>query len=165
MTFKDWLVSKKLDEQPTSSNEIIDLLKLADQKIDDCEKMSACGVSAQTYHENVYMAAIPSAKAILRVSGYRTSEETKGGQDILFQCLTFTVYPNPKDIIVFGVARKLRKQSAYDSVAEVEPDATDLFNKVKKLRVDVESWIRKNHPRLLKSQTTEAAAANESPSS
>jgi hypothetical protein len=150
MLYKDWATKKKFEEQQTTAEEIRDLLKLADEKLKDCEIISETSVSADSYHSNVYSAAIPCATVILRASGYRITKQTDGGHELLFQCLGFTIDPGDKYGTSLQEARLLRNRTSYESVASIKKeDVKKLFDIVRKLRADVQRWLEKHHSELL----------------
>src|SRR6185437_4789882 len=115
--------------------------------IADCVTISATAVSPDTYHEIVYMAALPCCSAVLRASGYRTHSDVKGGHDILIQCLSFTLDLKLEYVKALQAARIERRKTAYDSVSGMDKNTVDaLLKKVRGLRAAVEKWIRDKHP-------------------
>ena len=151
MTLKDWAAKHNLAEEKPSREELGELLKLADEKIKDCEVISGAAVSLDTYHSNVYAISLPLATAPLRAEGYRTPKASDGGHSLLFQALTLTVDMKQKYSSPLQEARKTRNQTAYSSSvgSHNKPDIDKFFATVRELRADVEKWLRKEHPELM----------------
>lgn len=155
MTLKDWATKYSLKEEKTSPQEIAELLKLADQKLDDCRILSGAGVSMDHYHSSVYEASLPCATAALRAEGYRVPTASDGGHSLLFQALTFTVDKKSKYLNVLQEARKTRNQTTYSFVgSHKKTDIDSLFATIRELRTDVEKWIRKEHSDLILAEPT-----------
>jgi len=149
VTLKDWAIKYNLKEEKPSREEIADLLKLVDQKLEDCRIVAETSVSADHYHTTVYEAALPCAAAPLRAEGYRIPSASNGGHSLLFQALTFTVDKKLKYSDPLQEARKLRNQTVYTSIVSLnKPDISKLLTTVRELRGDVEKWLRKEHPEL-----------------
>lgn len=147
-----WAAEKGLVKSPATLQEISDLLANADQKIHDCDLISDSGISTDTYQSVVFSAAILLMKAVLRVSGYQTTKETSGGHDILVKCLGSTLDTRGKYGRVLEIARRVRQLTTYVAIGDADRKEVDgLFVLVKALRVDVEKYIRRNHPSLIKS--------------
>lgn len=155
VTFKDFATSKNLVEHKTTPGEIKALLQLTDQKIADAKRIGADKeISDITYHESVYYAAIPCSKASLLALGYRTTKETEGGHDLLFRALGFSVDFKGRYYSALSAARKTRQQTTYDAVANLDRSHINKFLElVGNLREEVEKWIRKKYPNLLKEET------------
>jgi len=150
VTFKDWATSKGLVEQETSRQEIAELFKLADETLNDCRILATTVVSAHSKYVIAYNAALACAEIPLRALGYRTKEDSKGGHNLIFQALDFSVDPKGQYIAKLQAARSIRRQVTYDSVGSVGlPDVVNLIDVVSSLRNAVEKWIRKEHPKLL----------------
>ena len=147
MKLKDWAVKKNLKEEETSNEEIAELLRLADQNLQDCEILSTTAISHDLYHSCVYRAALPLAKASLRAEGYRVSTAAEKGHIILLDALAFTVDKRSKYKTELHEARQVRNQTTYTSVTTDEKSDIDrLLRTVRELRVDVEKWLHKEHP-------------------
>jgi uncharacterized protein (UPF0332 family) len=157
--FKDWATSKKLTEHTSSYAELTDLLTLADNRLNDCEKMLKAGVSADTCFGNVYEAALPCAKAILAASGYRIGQDVEGGHNLLFQALSFTVDTKGHAVSKLQAARKQRQQITYTSVANLDQKTVEeLLRLVEELRRAAEAWLKKNHADLMTPPKPKATA-------
>jgi hypothetical protein len=152
MISKTWAAEKKLEELESSPIEISNLLENADQKIRDCELISASEISTDTYQAVVFNAGILLMKAVLRASGFRTTEKTAGGHDLLIRCLGATMDTKNKYAPGLEAARKQRIQTTYIVIGTADrKDMDDFLDLVKALRADVEKYIRRHHPTLITS--------------
>jgi hypothetical protein len=150
MQFKDWAAKKELEELETSPEEIAELLRLADQNLLDCEFLSTAPISNDLYHSCVYRAALPLAKVSLRAEGYRVPASAEKGHVILLDALTFTVDKRSKYKTQLQVARLVRNQATYTSATTHQrSDIDNLLKTVRELRVDIETWLRREHPELI----------------
>jgi len=150
MKLQDWATKYHLTEEKTSPEEIAELLKLADQKLEDCRILANAGVSADHYHASVYEASLPIAAAPLRAEGYRTPKASDGGHSLLFQALTLTADKKSKYLSPLQEARKARNQTTYTSVgSHKKSDVDKLLTTVLQFRTEIENWLRKEHPELL----------------
>ena len=70
MTLENWAQNAWLKRQPTSPQELTDLLKIVERDLHDCESP---GISAYTQFTIAFNAALQAATAALRASGYRTA--------------------------------------------------------------------------------------------
>jgi hypothetical protein len=95
VNLKDWAAKYSLKEEKSSREEIAELLRLADQKLEDCRILAGVPVSLDHYHSSVYEASLPIAAIPLRAEGYRAPTVTEGGHKLLFVALTFTATSNP----------------------------------------------------------------------
>lgn len=150
MISKTWAAEKKLEELASSPIEISNLLENADQKIRDCELISASEISTDTYQAVAFNAAILLMKAVLRASGYQTNKDTTGGHDLLIRSLAATMDPKNKYTPRLEEARKQRIQTTYIIIGNADREEADEFLAlVKALRSDVEKYIRQQYPALM----------------
>jgi hypothetical protein len=150
VTLKDWAAKYNLKEEKTSREEISELLRLADQKLEDCRILADEPVSADKYHSSVYEASLPIAAIPLRAEGYRVPAASDGGHSLLFQALTLTVDTKLKYLSPLQEARKTRNLTTYTAVgSHNKADIDKLLVTVRELRAAVESWLSKKHPELV----------------
>ena len=150
MQFKDWATSKGLIEEESSPKEISDLLKLVDEKLNDCQIVAGTTISSSSHYSIAYNAAIACATVVLRASGYRTNENAKGGHDLLFQSLGFTVDKRGVVVAQLNKARFVRRRTTYEAVENIDArDIHKLVETIRSLRKTAEQWIRKEYPDLL----------------
>jgi len=147
-----WAVEKHLEQSESTPVEIANLLMNADRKIADCGLISTSEISTDTYQAVVFNTAILCMKAILRASGYQTTEKTIGGHKLLILALGMTMDAANRYTPALEKARKHRIQTTYIVIGNADRTAVDkLFVLVKALRADVEKYIRRHHASLIKS--------------
>lgn len=145
MTLEDWLKNSWLIKHETSSQEIADLLAVADRDLDDCQ---SSGLSADWQMSIAYNAALQTATAALAAAGYRATRDSHHYRVI--QSLAFTTGADSNFIDTFDQFRKKRNIGGYEQAGLVtDQEAHEMLNLAKQLRADVEKWIRDNHPDLL----------------
>jgi hypothetical protein len=144
-SLQSWLRNRWLVKHASSSEEIANLLALADRDLAACNTKS---LPADWRFAIAYNAALQSATAALAAAGYRASRESHHHRVI--QSLEFTLAPERKMIDTFDTFRKKRNISSYDLAGSVsDKEAKEMFELAAALRTRVERWIRKNHPTLL----------------
>lgn len=150
MILPTWAAKKNLEAHESSAGEIADLFANADQKIKDCELISASEISTDTYQANVYGVAIVLMTANLRAAGYRTKKDVHGGHDTLIKCLGLTMDSRGTYSARIEAARTIRKQTTYVAIGNSQREEVDEFLViVKELRLAVEKYIRQNYPKLI----------------
>ena len=145
MSLKDWLNSGWLVEHKTSSEEIRNLLGVADRDLTDCR---AVGLSADWKMNIAYNAALQAATAALAVCGYRASRDSHHYRVI--QSLAYTIGADKKLIVQFDKFRKKRNIGGYEQAGLVsDKEADEMVALGRQLREEVELWIQANYPKLL----------------
>ena len=95
-----------------------------------------------------YNAALQAATAALAASGYRASRDSHHYR--VFQSLEYTIKADPKLIRSLDAFRKKRNTSSYEMGGTVsDKEAEEMAALAKALRIEVERWIRTEHPELL----------------
>jgi hypothetical protein len=146
MSLKDWLKSGWLTEHKTSPQEIGDLLKVTDRNLADCQ---VSGLSADGRFGIAYNAALQAATAALAASGYRASRESHHYRVI--QSLAYTIEADQDLIHRFDRFRKKRNIGGYERIGAVsDMEADEMIYLAKSLRKEVEQWLYKCHPDLMK---------------
>ena len=145
MSLQDWLKSRWLIEHQTSRQEISDLLSMADRDLAQCRTPH---LSPDWQLNIAYNAALQVATAALAAAGYRATRDAHHYRVI--QSLTHTIEADPGLIIQLDKFRKKRNIAEYEQAGAVsEQEAKEMFVLAKKLRDEVEKWLRSNHPELL----------------
>ena len=145
MSLKNWLQNSWLVQHTTSREEIANLLAISDL---DFAASQVKQLPSDWRFAIAYNAALQAATAALAAAGYRASRDNHHYRVI--QALEFTIGPGQKFIDTFDSFRKKRNISSYDMAGSVsDKEAEAMFQLAKQLRVDVETWIKKNHPKLL----------------
>jgi len=145
MSLKNWLDNGWLTEHETSTEEIRNLLGVADRDLRDCQ---AAGLSADWRMNIAYNAALQVATAALAVCGYRASRDSHHYRVI--QSLAYTIAAKNELVVQFDQFRKKRNIGGYEQaglVSDVEADEMIAF--ARKLRNEVEEWIQRDYPQFM----------------
>ena len=144
MSLKNWLANGWLIEHKTSPQEITGLLEVADRDLKDCRSP---GLSSDWQLNIAYNAALQAATVALAAAGYRASREAHHYRVI--QSIAYTIGAEPNLVNQFDQFRKKRNISGYElSGAISQQEANEMISLAKRIREDVETWLRKNHPEL-----------------
>ncbi len=144
MSLKDWLKNGWLVAHETSSQEIADLLGLAERDLIECR---AEGLGADWRLAIAYNSALQSATAALAAAGYRAARD--GHHYRIIQSLAFTLGADNSLIAKLDAFRKKRNISDYEKSGSVSTqEAREMFELAKLLKKSVSEWIGKNHLRL-----------------
>jgi HEPN domain-containing protein len=145
MSLKNWLANGWLIEHKTSPQEITGLLEVADRDLKDCRSP---GLSSDWQLNIAYNAALQAATAALAAVGYRASREAHHYRVI--QSIAYTIGAEPNLVNQFDQFRKKRNITGYElSGAISQQEANEMISLAKRIREDVETWLRKNHPKLI----------------
>jgi hypothetical protein len=145
VTLRNWLDNGWLIEHKTNSQEIADLLQVADRDLKDCETP---GLSADWQLSIAYNAALQTASAALAACGFRPGRDAHHHRVI--QSLRFTIGANLDLINQFDQYRKKRNMGGYDMAGMIsQKEADGMKALAKRLRKEIEEWLRKHHPRLM----------------
>ena len=145
VSLQDWLKSGWLVEHKTSSQEIADLLGMADRDLAQCQTPF---LSPDWQLNIAYNAALQAATAALSAAGYRAARDAHHYRVI--QSLAYTIKADTRLISQLDKFRKKRNISGYERAGAVsEQEAKEMFALAENLRNEVEKWFRSNHPELL----------------
>ena len=148
MSLKNWARNGWLTEHKTSSQEISDLLRVADRDLADCQ---AEGLSPDWHLNIAYNAALQLATAALAASGYRSSREAHHYR--IIQSLELTIRIDKGLIQRLDQFRKKRNISDYERAGLVsEQEAGEMEILARDLRKKVGEWLKTNHPHLMKTR-------------
>jgi len=146
MSLKQWADNGWLRPHQTSWKEIKNLLDIVDRDMLDAESV----ISTDWRFGIAYNAALKLCTLLLYAEGYRVSRE-------LQHYRTLAALPEilgeakKADAEYLDDCRKKRNIVEYDYVGGAsESDADELIVFVKEFRDEVISWLKKNHPELLK---------------
>jgi hypothetical protein len=145
MSLGDWLRNGWLVKHETSPQEIIELLRIADRDLRECQ---AAGLSPDWRLAIAYNSALGSATAALSAAGFRT---TRDGQHYrIIQSLAYTIGAGADMIARLDGFRKKRNISDYEQSGAVSSqEANEIFILARMLRKSVGDWLKNNHPKLL----------------
>ena len=145
MTLKNWLDNGWLIKHATNSQEISDLLQVADRDLKDCETR---GLSADWQLGIAYNAALQTATTALAACGFRSGRDAHHHRVI--QSLRYTIGADPSLVNQFDQYRKKRNIGGYDMAGMISQNEADgMKTLAKQLRKEVEEWLRRNHPKLM----------------
>ncbi len=146
MSLKTWLSNGWLVTHQTSPQEISDLLAVADRDMKDCRTP---GLSPDWRLNIAYNAALQAATAALAACGYRAAREAHHYR--IIQSLTYTIGSSPDLVNQLDRFRKKRNIGAYDRAGAVsDQEASEMLNLAQNIMQEIEDWLRKNYPELLK---------------
>jgi len=146
MSLEKWAEYGWLKAEPTSRDEINNLLAIVDRDLKD---VSVTAVSEDRRFEAAFNAARTAATVGLRASGYRTSSQS-GHHQKTIESLDLTIKADPKVIQRMKMLSKKRNATSYDSAGNVSNQELKLaIETAIELRQDVVAWLKKNHPELL----------------
>lgn len=144
MSLADWLNNKLLVRHRPSAHEVAELLHICDR---DLEKAEIVQLGPDWQLSIAHNAAVQAAKAALAAAGYRA--RTEGQHYLVLQSLAFTIKMDPATIRQLDKFRQKRNISDYERAGLVtEQEAEEMTALAKKLRDDVEQWLRAHHPNL-----------------
>ena len=146
MSLKEWQKFGWLKEHQASPQEVSDLFAVADRDLSACQTV---GLVADWRFNIAYNAALQLAGTALAVAGFEA--ERNNHHYRVIHSLEFTLGVDSKTIKKFDLFRKKRNVTDYeraDTISDLE--AEEMRQLAKKLRSDVETWIRNEHPHYLK---------------
>jgi len=142
-----WVEYGWLRAEPTSLQEISDLLSIVSRDLADAEVEA---ISDDRRFEAAFNAARTAANIALRACGYRTSTQV-GHHQKTIESLELTIQAGPGLIQKLRVLSKKRNATSYDSAGNVsEYELEQVIQVASDLRQTVQTWLRKTHPDLIK---------------
>jgi|SRR5262249_20837333 len=148
MSLEKWVEYGWLKREPTSPDEIKNLLSIVDRGLTD-SKVQA--VSTDLRFTAAFGAALTAATTALRASGYRTA--TQAGHHIkTIESLELTIKADPSLIQRFKTFNNKRNKSSYDVAGVVSNQDLDAMRKLAAdLKDTLYRWLKELHANLLKS--------------
>jgi len=136
-----------LKREPTSAQEIADQLSIVER----CMKDAAFeGISDDLRFYTTFNALLALATLALRASGYRTASQT-GHHTRTIETLEYTIGTDSKTIRKLIAFSKKRNAASYDAAGSIShEELRQILQTAEELRYEVESWMKKVHPELLK---------------
>lgn len=123
----------------------MELLGVATRDLGDAE---VPGLSPDWQLNIAYNAALQTATAALAAAGFRASRESHHFRVI--QSLALTIDAKAALVAQFDQFRKKRNVTAYDRAGTVsDQEAKEMVALARRLRNDVENWLRRTYPELL----------------
>ncbi len=146
MTWKQLLAENRLAPEPTSRTEIQDLRAVVHRNLADAQirKLSDDGRFGHAYD-----AARILANIIVRASGYRIKSDG-GGHYNTFLALKTASPAFAKKAVYFDACRRKRNSCLYEQANVVtNTEAEELLIHATGFSLEVEAWLKKNHPNLV----------------
>jgi len=145
MSLQNWLNNGWLTGHQSSSQEISNLLNVADRDLND----SQLAELSPDWRLNIaYNAALQLATAALAACGYRARREAHHFRVI--QSLTLTIGADANLVSLFDRFRKKRNIGEYERAGLVsEQEVKEMFLLATNLRSMVEKWLKASYPEFL----------------
>jgi uncharacterized protein (UPF0332 family) len=145
VSLESWLNDNLIVRQRPSAGEIAELLRICDRDLKTADIMQ---LGPDWRLSIAHNAAVQAAKAALAAVGYRARKE--GQHYLVLQSLAFTCKIDPATIKQFDKFREKRNISDYERAGLVtEQEAREMIALAKRLRQDVEQWLRAHYPGLV----------------
>ena len=145
MTLKQWHGNGWLKAEPTSRQEIANLLAIVERDMKD----ATGSVSSDWRFGIAYNAALKLCTIALRAEGYRAAHGLQHYRTIMSLPLTLGE-SHGDDATYLDACRSRRNKVEYDYVGGAsDDDAQELLSFVKELRQAVLAWLKDNHPELM----------------
>ena len=149
MSLKQWADNTWLRPHKTSPQEIADLLAIVERDLADAES----DISADWRFGIAYNAALKLCTVLLSASGYRPDKGNLAHYRTLAALPLILGAEHKDDAEYLDTCRTKRNIVEYDMAgAATKQEAVELVDYAKELREDVLTWLRTNHPHLLKSK-------------
>lgn len=143
---RNWVQNGWLTAHQSSPEEIASLLSVVDRDLRACRVKE---LGTDWSFAIAYNAALQAASAALAAGGYRATRDSHHYRVI--QSLEYTIGADAKVIAELDAFRKKRNIANYEfSGAISEKEASRMKALAANLRAEVERWMRKEHPELLK---------------
>jgi hypothetical protein len=145
MSLDDWLKAQWLTQHKTTPQEIADLLAVVDR---DLKASAVKGLDDDWRLAIAYNAALQCATAALAACGYRASRE--GHHHRVVQSLAYTIGADAQLVAQLDAFRKKRNIGDYERAGLAsKAEANEMVALAQRLRQEVGSWLKANHPELL----------------
>ena len=147
MSLADWAKNGWLRPHKSSKEEITNLLEIVERDLKDA---SAKGLSDDWKFGIAYNAALKLCTVLLHSSGYRPEKNLAHYRTL--QALPLILGDKYKsDADYLDTCRKKRNETEYDFAGNVsEEEVAELMKFCKELKLDVHSWLKKNHNSMVK---------------
>ncbi len=147
MSLEKWAEYGWLRAEPTSPEEIADLLGIVSRDLHDANVEE---ISEDRRFEAAFNAARTAANVALRACGYRTAVQL-GHHLKTVESLELTIQADPGLIQKMRVFSKKRNATSYDSAGNVSgQELEEAIRVADQLQQSVTAWLRQNHPELTK---------------
>jgi hypothetical protein len=144
VTLKQWHESGWLKAEPTSPEEIANLLAIVERDLGD----AACEISADWRFGIAYNAVLKLCSILLRAEGFRAGHGLQHYRTI--QAMPLILGEEKKrDAAYLDACRIKRNTVEYDYVGGAsDGDADELIEFAREFRSDVVKWLQRHHAEL-----------------
>jgi len=144
MSLELWKRNGWLRKYKTSAQEVANLLTLVERDLTDAAREE---ISTDWRFNIAYNAGLQLTTAVLYAAGYRAGRGESKHYRVI-QALPLAMGPQFSTIRdYFENCRRKRNVSEYDAAGTVSgKEAEDLLRTVQEFKIEVESWLKKNHP-------------------
>ena len=144
MTLESWQENGWLRPHNTTKQEILGILELVERDLRDASKRE---ISKDWRFNIAYNAGLQLATIVLYAAGYRAGRGESKHYRII-QALPLVMgqrFSATRDYL--DNCRRKRNVSEYDAAGTIsQKEAEDLLQTVTGFKVEVETWLRRNHP-------------------
>ena len=145
MTLKQWQTNGWLKIEPTSRDEIANMLAMVDRDLQD----AAGSISPDWRFGIAYNAALKLCTILVRSVGYRPGQGLHHYRAIMAMPLVLG-QSKKDDANYLDSCRTKRNKVEYDYVGGASnADADELIGFTTELKAEVLKWLKDNHPKLL----------------
>lgn len=141
------LVGISLEKIEPEAPAIVRLLMAARRNIADAHISK---VSSENRFDAAYKAIMQLANVALQANGYRTLTSKPGHHMIMLQTLNQTIGLDKQTVILLDAMRKQRNVADYSGDLIPASAVTECLVQAEKLMIEVERWLKKYKPALLK---------------
>jgi hypothetical protein len=146
VSLEKWAEYGWLRAEPSSRNEIVDLLGIVARALKDA-KVKA--ISEDLRFQAAFSAALTVANIALRASGYRTKVQAGHHQKVI-ESMEFTLKADPGLIQKLRVFSKKRAATSYDAAGSISKQELEQAIVVaEQLQQRIIIWLKQVHPELL----------------
>jgi hypothetical protein len=150
-SLEKWVEYGWLKTEPSSPQEISDLLGIVSRDLADAEVEA---ISDDRRFEAAFNAARTAANIALRASGYRTTTQV-GHHQKTIESLELTIHAERNLTQKLRVLSRKRNATSYDSAGSVsKQELEEVIRVAHELRHTVMAWLREAHPDLLSQHWT-----------
>ena len=145
MTLRQWQTNGWLKVEPTSRDEIANMLAMVDRDLKD----AAGSISPDWRFGIAYNAALKLCTVLVRAEGYRPSHGLQHYRAIMAMPLVLG-QKKKNDANYLDSCRTKRNTIEYDSIGGAsDADADELIEFATELKAEVMKWLKDNHNELL----------------
>ena len=149
MTLKRWEENSWLKAEPTSPDEIQNLIKIVERDLRDAD---VTATSEDRRFEAAFNAARTLANIALRACGYRLPHQL-GHHTKMIDSLEVTIQADSKLINRLQAFSKKRNATSYDSAGNVsKQELESMITTANELKKRIIAWLEQTHQELLRNK-------------